>query len=171
MQRRTLLALAAAAPVTAVLPAAAQQTPTSDRIPFDPPELEFVYEAIAEIEEGIDLGKGPLGERRMVPITGGTFEGPRLRGTVVAGGIDRQLVRPDGVRLLDAFYEMKTDDGAYLTIRNHVTSVPDRRRFSYLEITAPEGPYDWMNDRIFVGTLDSLKPERPAVVIRVFALK
>jgi hypothetical protein len=89
---------------------------------------------------------------------------------VIPGGVDRQLVRDDGVRLLDAFYEMQTDDGAILTVRNHVTSIPDQPRFSYLEITAPEGPYGWLNDLVFVGTLDSLRPDRAAVAIRVFAL-
>jgi hypothetical protein len=89
---------------------------------------------------------------------------------VVAGGVDRQLVRADKVRLLDAFYELKTDDGAYITVRNHVTSIPDQPRFSYLEITAPEGAYGWMNDLVFVGTLDSMRPERAAVIIRVFAV-
>lgn len=179
LTRRSALSFALAATslaaLPAALPAAAQEaeaitTATTDKVPFRTPRLEFVYEAIAEVTDAIDLGAGPLGERRMVPITGGSFEGPRLRGEVLAGGVDRQLVRADGVRLLDAFYEMRTDDGAILTIRNHVTSIPDQRRFSYLEIIAPEGPYDWMNDRIFVGTLDSLRPERAAVAIRVFAL-
>lgn len=169
--RRSLLALMASTPFLTALPAGAQQTATTDRIAFTPPELEFVYEAVVEIADGIDLGTGPLGQRRMVPITGGTFEGPNMRGSVVAGGVDRQLVRPDDVKLLDAFYEMQTEDGVYITVRNHVTSVPDQQRFSYLEITTPEGPLGWMNDRIFVGTLDSLKPARAAVVIRVFTLR
>ena len=37
-----------------------------------------------------------------------------------------------------------------------------------LEITAPEGRYGWLNDFVYVGTLDSLRPQRDAVVIRVF---
>jgi hypothetical protein len=178
--RRTALAAGTAAALGA-LPAAAQttdgpppdrpiRTPTSDRIPVRTPSLEFIYEAVVDVGEVEDLGPGPLGGRRMVPITGGSFEGPRLRGTVVPGGLDRQLVRADGVRLLDAFYEMRTDDGAVITVRNHVTAIPDQSRFSYLEITAPEGPYGWLNDRVFVGTLDSLRPDRAAVAIRVFAL-
>ncbi|WP_128255727.1 DUF3237 domain-containing protein [Falsirhodobacter deserti] len=168
MQRRSLLAFAAAAPIVTALPAAAQQTATSEKVPFVTPELEFVYEAVVDIAEGVDLGAGPVGERRMVPITGGTFEGPKLRGTVLAGGVDRQLVRPDGVRLLDAFYEMQTDDGIYLTVRNRMASVPDRTRFSHLVITAPEGRHSWLNDRVFIGTIGSLRPDRAAVVIRVF---
>ena len=56
----------------------------------------------------------------MVPITGGTFEGPNIRGTVLAGGADRQLLRGDGVRTLDALYELQTDDGAIFTVRNQL---------------------------------------------------
>lgn len=173
IDRRTAI-LAAAVTSLAALPAAAQEvhveTPTSGKVPFRTPRLEFIYEAIADVAEVIDLGTGPLGPRRMVPILGGSFEGPRLRGEVMPGGVDRQLVRPDEVRMLDAFYEMRTDDGAVLTVRNHVISIPEKPRFSYLEITAPEGPYGWINNLVFVGTLDSLRPERTAVVIRVFAV-
>ncbi len=56
-----------------------------------PPRTEFVYEAVVEIAPLVPLGDSPLGERRMVPITGGRFQGPRLRGIVLPGGADRQL--------------------------------------------------------------------------------
>jgi hypothetical protein len=145
--------------------------PLVPQIPFNYPETEFVYEAIVDIEPGLDLGKGPLGQRAMVPITGGTFEGPNIRGTVLAGGADRQLVREDGVRLLDALYELQTDDGVIFTVRNQVISSPQpgQPRFSFIQITAPE-EYGWLNQSIHVGTLDSLRPERDAVLIRVFRL-
>lgn len=74
------------------------QTASSTEIPLVLPQTEFVYEAIAELSPALPLGEGPLGERRMVPITGGNFEGPGLRGKVLAGGADRQLLRKDGTR-------------------------------------------------------------------------
>ena len=40
--------------------------------------------------------------------------------------------------------------------------------FSTLELTAPEGKYGWINDFVYVGTLNSLRPKRDAVVIRVY---
>ena len=166
----TLMAGAASAQVTTG--AAAVSSPMSDRIPIDNPRSEFVYEAIVDIAPSMDLGTGPLGKRAMVPITGGTFEGPNIRGRVLAGGADRQLVRDDGFRLLDALYELETHDGAVITVRNRVMISPDssQRRLSALEITAPAGPYEWLNHSVHVGTLNSLRPDRAAVLIRVFRL-
>jgi hypothetical protein len=140
------------------------------------PRSEFAYEAIVDVGELMPLGRGPLGERRIIPILGGEFEGPGLRGIVLPGGADRQLIRPDGLRLLDAFYEMKTDDGAILTVRNRARirdgapgSVPVYA-FSALEVTAPEGPYDWLNQFVLVGTVRTQRPARQAVLISVFKL-
>ena len=144
-------------------------------IPLAPPQASFVYEAVVDIGPTEMLGEGPLGERRIVPILGGAFAGPRLRGSILPGGADRQLVRRDGVRRLDALYEMRTDDGAVITVRNQVlidpgtADTPDYR-FSSLEIVAPDGPYAWLNRRVFVGTLRPLRPEREAVLVRVFEL-
>ena len=168
-RRQFLLAAAA----LAAGPAAAQvKSPMSDRVPIRYPQTEFVYEAIVDIDSGLDLGVGPLGRRGLVPITGGTFEGPGIKGTVMAGGADRQLVRADGYRQLDALYELRTDDGAVITVRNQVLSPPDggTTRFSVLQITAPEEKYGWLNRSLHVGTLDSLRPDRDAVLIRVFRL-
>jgi hypothetical protein len=143
-------------------------------VPLTLPRTEFVYEAIFDLAPTMMLGEGPLGERRIVPILGGRFEGPRLRGTVLPGGADRQLVRKDGVRKLDALYELQTEDGAVITVRNQVTIDPGQGggpeyRFSTLELTAPEGPHGWLNRRVFVGTLHSLRPA-PQVLIRVYQL-
>lgn len=138
------------------------------------PEARFAWEVVVEIGERQTLGPGPLGERLVVPILGGTFEGPRLRGTVLPGGADRQLLRADGVKELDALYELQTDDGAVITVRNRVlideSATPGRYARSVLQLTAPAGPHDWINRRVFVGTLHSLRPARAAVCIRVYEL-
>lgn len=138
------------------------------------PETEFVYKAEVEIAERRSLGRSALGERLIVDILGGHFEGPRLRGRVLPGGADRQWLRPDGVKELHALYEMQTDDGAVLTIDNRVVvdeSVqPERYARSCVTIRAPAGPYEWLNRRVFVGTVSSLMPARKAVAIRVYLL-
>ena len=145
------------------------------KVPLALPQTELVYQAIVDIDPAMMLGDGPLGERRMVPITGGSFSGPGLSGKVLAGGADRQLIRKDGVKRLDAFYEMQTDDGAVLTIRNQVVvdqpKNGPRYAFSNVEITAPEGRYGWLNRATYVGSLDSLRPEREAVLVRVYKVK
>ena len=60
------------------------------------------------------IGAVPHGTRTTVPIVGGHFEGPRLRGTVLAGGGDWTLLRSDGVLELDLRVTLKTDDGALI---------------------------------------------------------
>ena len=50
---------------------------------------------------------------------GGTFEGrDGLRGTIAPGGVDWQLVRPDGVLEIDAHYLLLTDDGEPIEVRS-----------------------------------------------------
>lgn len=139
-----------------------------------PPLAVPLYEAIVDVATPVPLGVGPLGVRRIVNITGGTFHGPRLQGRVLPGGADRQLVRRDGVRLLEALYEMETDDGAVLTVLNRVKVIERpgqaRQAFSHVEITAPEGPHAWLNDAVLVGRAYPVLPDRQAVRICVFQL-
>lgn len=156
------------------LAAAADEAPPplEPDVPLQPPRTEFTYEAMVDIGAPITIGEAPLGKRFMVPIMGGTFAGPNIRGKVLPGGADRQLLRRDGVKLLDALYELQADDGAIITVRNRVLidAPPGRPRyaFSTLDITAPEGAHEWLNRSVFVGTLHPLPPERKAVLIRVF---
>jgi hypothetical protein len=65
------------------------------------------------------LGTVPHGIRSIVPVTGGDFEGPRLRGKVLPGGGDWLLLRPDGVLELDLRITLETDDHAliYMTFQ------------------------------------------------------
>jgi len=65
-----------------------------------------------------ELGEGPLGRRRVIPITGGSFRGERLAGRVLPGGADWQVLRADGVAELDARYSLETEDGALIYVRN-----------------------------------------------------
>jgi hypothetical protein len=143
-------------------------------VPLVLPRTEFVYEALFDLAPTLQLGMSPFGERRIVPITGGRFEGPDLRGRVMPGGADRQLVRRDGAVSLDATYELQTDDGVVISVRNRVLSRQPkepanapRYAVSTLDIVAPDGRYGWLNDWAYVGTLHGLRP-RPNVLIRVY---
>ena len=177
--RRDVMAVAGAIVLTAAGTAVSQAQgagggPLSPAVPIVLPKTEFVYEAMFDLGETMDHGPGPLGVRRNVPILGGVFEGPKLKGKVIpTGGADRQLVRKDGVRMLDALYDLQTEDGAVITVHNRVTIAPrpdgSTYSFSKIDITAPEGKYDWMNRLVFVGTLHSLRPQ-PKVLIRVYSL-
>ena len=140
----------------------------------DAPRCDFVYEAIVDIEEVQSLGSSPVGQRFIVNILGGEFKGPLLQGKILLGGADRQLLRPDGIKELDALYEMQTDDGAVITVHNQVlVDMPNpeqRYARSVVKFRAPAGPYEWLNRRVFLGTLESLKPAKNAVKITVFQL-
>ena len=80
------------------------------------PQFEFLMRIAADVGELMTMGGGPLGERRVVSIDGGTFEGPQLRGTIVPGGADWQIVRADGVLDIDARYALRTDAGALIRV-------------------------------------------------------
>lgn len=147
--------------------------------PLQAPLIVLAWEAVVQVSPRQDLGMSPAGERYIIPIVGGQFagdiDGHVLRGRVLPGGADRQLLRPDGIKELDALYEMQHDDGTVLTIHNRVTiDVPadgSRYAFSHVKVTAPEGPHAWLNRRVFVGTLHGLLPEQQAVLIRVWMLR
>jgi hypothetical protein len=80
------------------------------------PRFEFLMRVAADVGELVTMGGGPLGERRVVGITGGTFEGPQLKGAIVPGGADWQIVRADGVLDIDARYALRTDGGALIRV-------------------------------------------------------
>lgn len=141
--------------------------------------LNYVMRIDVDLAEPYDVGKVPDGYRRVLPIVGGTFSGERLRGTVIAGGADWNMVRADEVMTVRAEYLLKTDDGILIGIHNQgmvrgaagqmdqVTGGGDvdagmlyTRLSSRYE--APEGKYDWLNKSIFVGVL--LPPENLAKV-------
>jgi hypothetical protein len=82
------------------------------------PQLEFVMEARVTIGPALDIGVTPRGERRIIPIIGGTFEGPGLSGSVVPGGADFQVIRPDGVAELEARYTLRTESGGLVYVLN-----------------------------------------------------
>jgi hypothetical protein len=84
----------------------------------DAPRVEFIFEAHVTVGEPLDLGDVGKGGRRIVPITGGDFSGSQLRGVVLSGGADWQVLRNDGVAELEARYTLRTDDGALIYVRN-----------------------------------------------------
>ncbi len=147
-------------------------------IPPRAPTSRLLWTAIVDVADRLDLGASPLGRRFMVPILGGAFyAGPGidgLNGKVLSGGADRQLLRSDGIKELDAQYEMRAENGDTLMIRNSVivdeARQPERYAMSVISVTAPEGALDWLNRRVILGTLQSARPNRQAVVVRAWML-
>lgn len=140
-----------------------------------------VFDANVTIGGLLDFGKSKYGERRIIPITGGTFKGPDIEGVVVPGGADWQLTRPDGDVELYARYTLKTEDGALIQVQNRVlmhmskdgTSPPYTR--SVIDFEAPsKSPHAWLNHAIFLGTLTVPQPmpeDKPYVIISVYKVQ
>jgi hypothetical protein len=125
------------------------------------PTLEFAFEEIVTLGDNITPGPTAMGGRNIVPITGGTFEGPTIKGTVIPGGWDWQLRRTDGCLSIKADYMLKTDDGAIINVVNQGVSCPavDGKRDPVRTLPvfeAPLGKYEWLGKSAFVGTLDPL---------------
>jgi len=140
---------------------------------------EFMWDAKVKITNLINVGESKRGVRRVIPISGGTFSGPKIKGEVLSGGEDCQLVRPDGDTELNARYLLKTDDGYVIQVINKAlihtdTKSKDFYCKSVLDLEAPRNsPYDYLNHAIFIGTLKipELKlGEAPYVVIGVYKL-
>jgi len=83
-----------------------------------PPALDFAFELRAQVGPPLDIGPVPGGRRRIVPILGGTFEGSGLKGRILPGGADWQIVRADGLGELDTRYTLETDDGKLIYVQN-----------------------------------------------------
>ncbi|MBN8899453.1 MAG: hypothetical protein BGO51_28210 [Rhodospirillales bacterium 69-11] len=123
------------------------------------------------------VGSGPNGNRRVGLVGGGTFEGERLRGTVLPGGADWIIVRPDGVTTLDVRIVLQTDDGAtigmtYRGLRHGPAAVmekvnkgefvdPSQYYFrTAVQFETAAEKYAWLNGVIAIGT-GSRPPEGP----------
>ncbi len=83
-----------------------------------PPALVPLTQIRCEVGALVSLGSAPAGERRYVPLGGGTARGPELNGTLVEGGIDWQVARSDGVLEIAAHYVIRTDDGALVEVKS-----------------------------------------------------
>ncbi|RCS54974.1 DUF3237 domain-containing protein [Bremerella cremea] len=139
---------------------------------FAVPELELVYTSYVDIGKPLHVGKMPEGERRVIPITGGTFKGPKMQGEIIPGGADWNLSRADGATVAEANYFLRTDDGVVIRISNWgVGAPPTGLRFTNPRFEAPHGKYDWLNQSVFVGTLDVDFSQPHPICIRVFCLK
>lgn len=126
----------------------------------DTPKLDFVMQLNVTLGAPYSVGETPQGRRTVIPLTGGTFEGPRLKGTIIDGGADYQLASLDGKRTsLEAIYSIKTDDGIYIHIRNRgiictgtdANGAPQFYFKAAPQFEAPaDSPYAWLNNAIYV---------------------
>ena len=83
-----------------------------------PPALVPLTQIRCEVGALVSLGVATHGERRYVPLLGGTVSGPELSGRIVEGGVDWQINRADGVLDIAAHYVIRADDGALIEVQS-----------------------------------------------------
>ena len=128
--------------------------------PKDTPQLEFALQLKVTLGEAFSCGETQHGRRTVIPITGGTFEGPKIKGTIVNGGADYQIANTALNRTeLEAIYCIKTDDGVYIHVRNRGIINPGKDEngnptFYFRAAPQFEAPadsqYAWLNNSLFV---------------------
>lgn len=141
------------------------------------PQLEWLADltvtVATPIEAGIVTGLNSRGRRRIIPITGGTFDGPELKGQVLAGGADFQIVVSDTCADLDARYIIALHDPAHrdqhIFVQNRALrrgNAADIARLVRGEPVDPQAIYfrcvptfevsndslRWLTDSVFIGT-------------------
>ena len=124
------------------------------------PQLEYVVELKVKCEGAYQVGQTSHGNRFIIPIVGGTFEGPKMKGTILPGGADYQLQdNAHGRTEVEAIYSIKTDDGVNIHVRNKglICTGKDENgnpQFYFRTTHQFEAPYDskyaWLNNAIFV---------------------
>ena len=155
----------------------------SPRTRLDTVATEFAFEARVSVQTPLVVGQSSHGLRRIVPITGGTFEGPNIRGRVVPGGADWQFVRPDGVLSVEAHYTLQTSDSVLIMVTNRGIRRASPEVMARLgrgepvdpseyyfrttaEFEAPIGSkYEWLNKSVFIGVAER-RPD--AAIIRFY---
>jgi hypothetical protein len=126
------------------------------------PAFEFLFGMTLEVEAPNPIGQTYAGNRRVVGVSGGAFEGPRLKGRVLSGGSDWIVVRSDGVLMQDVRIVLRTDDGQNILMsyrgmrygpedvieRVNVGEDPEPSEYYFRTqpiFEAPDGEYDWLN--------------------------
>jgi hypothetical protein len=149
------------------------------------PGLVFAFELRATVAAPVVIGQVPRGTRRIVAITGGTFEGPGIKGRVVPGGADWQIIRADGFSELDTRYMLETDTGQIVYVQNagmrHAAPAVMEKLLKG-ETVDPKGVYfrtiptfetaapdlQWLTRAVFIGTGERYPTE---VVIRFWRVE
>ena len=148
--------------------------------PKDTPQLEFALQLRVTLGEAFGIDNTQHGRRTVIPITGGTFEGPLLKGTIINGGADYQLVKKAQHRTeLEAIYSIRTDDGVYIHVRNRgiiydgkdTNGNPSFYFKAAPQFEAPaDSQYAWLNNALFLCTPD-FSQQFKGIVLNIWKVK
>ena len=133
--------------------------------PKDTPQLEFALQLEVTLGQAFSIENTQHGRRTVIPITGGTFEGPGIKGTIINGGADYQLANAQGRTELEAIYCIKTDDGVY------ADGKPTFYFRAAPQFEAPaDSKYGWLNNALFVCAPE-FSQQFQGIVLNVWKIK
>ena len=147
--------------------------------PKDTPQLEFALQLKVTLGQAFSIENTQHGRRTVIPITGGTFEGPGIKGTIINGGADYQLANAQGRTELEAIYCIKTDDDIYIHVRNlgiiaGGQDADGKPTFYFKAAPQFEAPadskYGWLNNALFVCAPD-FSQQFQSIVLNVWKVK
>ncbi len=148
--------------------------------PKNAPEVEFALQLKVTLGDAYNCGETQHGLRTIIPITGGTFEGPNIKGTIINGGADYQLANTAINRTeLEAIYCIKTDDGVNIHVRNRgiISNGKDANgnpTFYFKAAPQFEAPadskYAWLNNSLFLCAPD-FSQQFKGIVLNVWRVK
>ena len=148
--------------------------------PQNAPQLEFALQLKVTLGDAYSCGETQHGRRTIIPITGGTFEGPNIKGTIINGGADYQIANTAINRTeLEAIYCIKTDDGVNIHVRNRgiICSGKDAQgnpTFYFKAAPQFEAPadseYAWLNNSLFLCAPDFTQQFK-GIVLNVWKVK
>ena len=148
--------------------------------PKNTPELEFAFQLKVTLDEAYSCGETQHGRRTIIPITGGTFEGPNIKGTIINGGADYQIANTAINRTeLEAIYCIKTDDGVIIHVRNrgiiHSSKDANGQPSFYFkaapQFEAPaDSKYAWLNNSLFLCAPD-FSQQYKGIVLNIWRVK
>lgn len=133
------------------------------------PQLEHVCDLFVDLDPINEMGAGRAGQRRIIPIVGGSVVGPHINGKILNLGADWQTIWPNGVAELDTRYAIETDDGATIEIINYgyrhgpqevmaavakgeEVDPKDYYMRTHARLETGDERYEWVNKTLFIST-------------------
>jgi hypothetical protein len=147
---------------------------------------EFAFTANVLVGSPLVVDRAPDGVRRYIPILGGTVAGPGLNGKVLPAGGDSQIIRSDGVIVLEAHYIIQTEDNTSVAVTNrgfrHASPAVmaqllrgehvGRDEYYFRTVAQFEAPvgsrYEELNKYLFIGTAER---EAGAAIVHFYRVK
>ncbi len=150
-----------------------------------PPELRLFADLSVDVAAPQKVGSTPYGQRRLIPILGGSVVGDGWTARILPGGADAQRVVSDSLTEMDARYCLETDGGDLLYVHNRAIRSGPPALMARLVRGEPVDPaliyfrcsprlesaalaLRWVNERLFVGS-GARHPDK--VVMRFFSVQ